>query len=90
LSENTYFLGNMEIEKEKYEDLAYSDRVEYLLKKQIVITSLVERSNYDRSLGFVYECRPMIYVPTEKKWYGPDKLKEIIRKYELVSKFENL
>jgi len=80
----TFSIDEMELTDAKLNELSYGKRVEYLITNKIVETSLIERSSYDRSLNFSYECSPLIYVPTEKKWYGPDKLKEVLKKYGLM------
>jgi hypothetical protein len=84
ITEWGYSIYEMELTEAKLNELSYNKRVEYLTTNKIVETSLIERSSYDRSLYFSYECSPLIYVPAEKKWFGPDKLKEIIKKYGLI------
>lgn len=86
ICDKSYIIPYIEIDKDKLKSLDYNKIVDYLIKKKIVQTSLTERSSYDRSLQFRYECNPMIYVPSEKRWYGPDKLKEILEKYFIVIK----
>jgi hypothetical protein len=78
-------IEGIEVPKEKLATLNYEDRVEYLIKNKLVVTTLWEWSTWSDNnyMLFHYACSPLIYVPYEKKWYGSDKLMGIIQKYSL-------
>jgi hypothetical protein len=72
------------VDEQTRKGIAYEDQVKYLLDNKLVVTKLVEPNSYDNKLRFKYECSPLIYLPKQHKWYGPDQLKEILKKEGII------
>lgn len=64
--------------------IEYGKRDLYLIKENIVRTSLTE-IDYSNELRISYLSGPFIYIPQEKRWYGADKFAEITKKYGILN-----
>jgi len=84
VSPNTNFLTYQCLDEQTRKGIAYEDWDKYLLDNKLVVTKLVEPNAYNNKLSFKYECSTLIYLPKQHKWYGPDQLKEILKKEGII------
>lgn len=84
VSPSTSYLYHQSINEQTRKGIAYEDRDKYVLDNKLVVTKLVEPNSYDNKLRFKYDCYPLIYLPKQHKWYGPDQLKEILKKEGII------
>ena len=84
VTDNYYLCFSQSVDEQTSKGIVPDDDVKYLLDNKLVVTKLVEPDAYDNKLRFKYECRPLIYLPKQHKWYGPDQLKEILKKEGII------
>jgi hypothetical protein len=84
VSPNTIYLTYQSVDDQTRKRIAYEDWDKYLLDNKLVVTKLVGPNAYNNKLRFKYECSPLIYLPKQHKWYGPDQLKEILKKEGII------
>jgi hypothetical protein len=84
VSPNTIYLTYQSVDEQTRKRIAYEDWDKYLLDNKLVVTKLVGPNAYNNKLRFKYECSPLIYLPKQHKWYGPDQLKEVLKKEGII------
>lgn len=83
VTDNYFLCFSQSVDEQTSKGIVPYDEVKYLLDNKLVVTKLVEPDSYNK-LSFMYECRPLIYLPKQHKWYGPDQLKEILKKEGII------